>query len=120
MFSPVEDAVANVLGVQSILGSPVRVYSFGNAPQDVAKPYAVHQVVGGSPENYLGNAPDIDNLSVQIDVYDDQAPRSKIAARALVAALEVVGYITSWNGEFRELDTKLFRISFTVEFKTPR
>lgn len=120
MFSPLFDAVENDAGVQAIFGNPPRVEAFGVAPQNGERPYAVHQVVGGSPENYLAGRPDIDSLVVQVDVYSLSAQLAKQGAAALVAALETVAYVTSWNGEFREIETKLYRISFTVEFKTPR
>ncbi|MGL4711664.1 MAG: tail completion protein gp17, partial [Shewanella sp.] len=36
-------AVTDLLGT-----NPTRLYPFGQAPQNVAKPYAVWQVIGGS------------------------------------------------------------------------
>lgn len=120
MFSPVSDIVENDAALQALLGDPVRVFSFGEAPQHVVKPYVVHQTVGGSPENYLGTAPDTDGLIVQVDVYAENPASAKAVTRVLVPLLEAQGHVTTWNGEFRELDTRSFRISFTAEFKTPR
>lgn len=120
MFSPVSDLVRDNAAVQAVFGNPARIDSFGNSPQDGAKPYAVHQVVGGSPENYLAGLPDLDSLIVQVDVYARAPQDTKRGVEALVGALEPVAYVTSWNGEFFEPDTKLYRISFTVEFITPR
>ena len=50
------------------------------------------------------------------DVYKRQA---KAIVVALATVIEPVAHITSWNGEFRDTETKLWRISFTVEFKAP-
>ena len=62
-------AVTNLLGT-----NPVRFFMFGLAPDDVQYPYAVWQVVSGSPENYLNNRPQIENHVIQIDVYSNSAP----------------------------------------------
>lgn len=120
MFSPAYDLAAASLAVQAVLGNPPRFTSFGNAPQDGAKPYAVQQTITGSPENYLGQLPDLDSLSVQVDVYARVMADAKAITVALRDAFEPAGYVTSWNGEFFEADTKLWRISFTVDFKIPR
>ena len=120
MFSPLYDLVEGNAGVQAALGNPPRISAFGEAPQDGAKPYAVQQTIGGQPENYLGQVPDSDSIVVQVDVYAKEMTGAKAATVALRDALEPVAHITSWNGEFRDFDTKLWRISFTVEFKAPR
>jgi len=120
MFSPLYDLVKNDLGVRAVLGNPVRLYAFGEASQDGSRPYAVQQTVGGSPENYLAGFPDLDSITVQVDVYAPAMTQAKAIVVALAAAIETVAYITNWNGEFRDTETKLWRISFTVEFKHPR
>lgn len=120
MFSNLYALVKDVAGVQAVLGNPVRLYRFGQAPQDVATPYAVQQTVAGQPENYLGNLPDQDSILVQIDAYAGDMPGARAVVVALAAAIEPRAHITSWNGEFFEPDTKLHRISFTVDTKVDR
>lgn len=120
MFSPLYALVKDSAAVQAVLGNPVRVYAFGDAAQDGSKPYAVQQTVGGRPENYLGQVPDLDTVTVQVDVYAKEMTQAKAGVIALRDVLEPVAYITSWNGEFRDFETRLWRISFTVEFKTTR
>lgn len=120
MFSPAYEIVKADGGVTALLGSPPRFYSFGDAPQDGSKPYAVQQVVSGFPENYLNQTPDTDSVVVQIDVYAQAPQDAKAICLALANALEPVSHITNWNGQFRDSETRLWRISFTVEFKTPR
>lgn len=120
MFAPASTLAKASAGVLTALGNPPRFYSFGEAPEGVAKPYAVWQVIGGQPENLLAGRPEEDQHVVQVDVYGASADSARDVTRALVAAFELDGYVTSWNGEFRDLDTRLFRLSFTVEFITSR
>lgn len=110
--------------VLAALGSsPTRFYGFGEARQGVAPPYAVWQVVTGSPENYLDCPPDYDNTTIQIDVYghSEAAGADAIAAAtALRDAIQNRAHITRWGGQQRERDTKLYRISFDVSWFEPR
>jgi hypothetical protein len=120
MFSPAYEFASASAAVRASLGDPVRLHDFGDAKQDGSKPYAVQQVITGTPENYLGETPDLDSLVVQFDVYGLEMSAVKAAASALRDALQNHGYVTSFNGQSREVDTRLWRVSFTVEFKTPR
>lgn len=120
MTPPVFEAVKDDSAVKAIFGSVPRVYPFGEAPPNVQKPYAVWQLAYGSPENFLGQRPDIDNYGTQIDVYAPTAASARGAAMALRDALEPVGHIVSWSGEGRDPDTRDYRYSFTVEFWSAR
>ena len=80
------------------------------------QPYAVWQLVSGSPENFLGNRPDTDLYSVQVDVYASTADAARGVAKALRDALEGLAHITSWNGEGREPETRSYSYGFTVDF----
>jgi hypothetical protein len=97
-----------------------RLYSFGQAPQNAAKPYAVWQMVSGSPENYITGVPDMDQYSVQIDVYAQTAADAREGAEALRNAIEPVAHVVSWRGESREPETQLFRYSFDVDWFVAR
>lgn len=108
-------------GVTSLLGAmPLRLYLFGEATQATTKPYAVWQMIFGSPENYIGNLPDADDWGIQIDVYGTTASQSRAVALALRTAFEPVAYVTAYNGEFKESNTNLYRYSFQVEWITHR
>jgi len=107
--------------VQAALGTnPVRLFLFGEAPQNVAAPYAVWQTIGGSPDNYLGNVPDVDRYSIQIDVYANSANDARNAVLSLRDAIEPVAYITGWRGEVRDPETKKYRSSFDVDWIVKR
>lgn len=117
MYPPVFALAAADSNVTALLGTnPTRLYPFGEAPQGVTKPYAVWQLSGGVPENYLDKAPDADNFSAQIDVYADRASTARQVAEALRNAYEPKAYIANWNGEGRDPDTNNYRVSFDVDF----
>lgn len=107
--------------VTAIFGSnPLRVYGFGRARQDEALPYAVFQTVAGTPENYLGQVPDMDGMTLQLDIYAATTDAAMDGAEVIRDALEPVAYVTAWRGESQDPDTKRFRYSFDVDFLTSR
>lgn len=121
MYPPIFNLASKDAAVKAALGtSPTRLYLFGLAPENVAYPYAVWQVVGGSPENYLTNTPDIDNFVIQVDVYGVTAASVRAGALALRNALERHAHVTSWRGESRDAETRAYRSSFDMSFWTNR
>lgn len=117
MYPPIFSTCKADAGVTALLGTnPCRLYLFGEAPQGVAKPYAVWQSVGGQPENFLGQRPDADSFTLQVDVYADTAASARAVAVALSHAIEAVAYVTSWRGESRKQETKDYRSSFDVDW----
>lgn len=118
---PIFTACQASAGVRAIFGSsPMRVYMFGMAPQDVKKPYAVWQVIGGSPENYLAGRPDTERHALQIDVYADSASVARSALSAIEHAIELDCYITRYGGESRDPQTLNYRSSMDVDWHTYR
>ena len=121
MTPPIYSVCAANSGVTALIGSsPVRLYQFGEAPQGVSLPYAVWQIIGGSPENYLNQVPDVDGFSIQIDVYGSTASSVRNAAKAIRDAIEPTAYVTSYNGESRDYETKLYRYGFSVDWLVHR
>ena len=103
--------------LQGLLGtSPFRFYPAADAPQDVTRPYATYMIAGGSPENYLGDRPDMDMSRIQVDVYAPTAKASRELAQAIRTAVETRAHVVSFKGEVREPDTKLIRVSFDLEW----
>lgn len=108
-------------GVTALLGiDPVRLFMFGMAPQSVKKPYAVWQVIGGSPENYLAGRPDTEQHTLQVDVYADTAAQARAALAAIERAIELDCYVTRYGGESRDTETKNYRSSMDVSWHTYR
>jgi len=121
MYPPVYTTLAANSGVQAALGTDPRVYPAGDIPLPATTPYSVHQTVGGSPENYLGQTPDADSFLVQHDIYGDDIASVTAAAQALRDAIEPVAYIVNWRGLTREATPpRLYRLSFDAEWITPR
>lgn len=124
MYPPIYPAVAASPACVALLKSgtgPIRFYQFGiNEEQPQTYPYAVWQRVGGLPENYLGQTPDIDSFTVQVDVYAKSADQARTVAAALRDAIEPVAHITGWFGESRDPDTKNYRFTFQTDWWTPR
>jgi hypothetical protein len=108
-------------GVRALLGvTPHRLYPFGEAPEGVAKPYAVWQMVTGSPENYLAGRPDLDGLTLQVDVYAVTATSARAVTDAIARAIELKANIVSWGGEKKDTTTNLYRSTFDVDWLVPR
>lgn len=121
MFPPIfevckaDSTVTNLLGI-----NPTRIWPFGQAPEGVTLPYAVWQLVAGSPENYLSGRPDIDGFTLQIDVYAATGSSARAVGKALRDAIELNAYIVRWGGESRDNETNRYRLSFDVDWLTPR
>lgn len=103
--------------VTTLLGTnPTRFFPFGEANEQTPRPYAVYQTVFGSPDNLLNAVPESDSIGIQVDAYALTGSQASAVAKALRDAFEPHGYVTAYNGDFRETDTRLYRSSFTVEF----
>lgn len=121
MFAPIFAVCAADAAVKALLGSsPVRLYPFGEAPEGVAKPYVVWQTIGGNPENYLGQRPDIDGFSLQVDVYGASVTQTRDTAKAIRNAIERHANIVRWGGDSRDPVTQSYRYSFDVDWWVPR
>lgn len=121
MYPPIFAALAADSAVKALIGSnPVRAYPFGSAPQNVAIPYVVWQTVGGLPENYLNQRPDIDSFTLQIDCYAATASAARSVAEAVRDAIEMQCHIVSWRGEEKDPDTQRYRYSFDADWFVDR
>lgn len=121
MFDPLFNAVKASSAVTNLIGtSPVRFYAFGTAPATVAKPYVVYRTVYGSPENLIDGVPSTDSFGFQIDAYGLTDASVEALSTALKAAIEPVAYVTAFNGDGRDPDTKNYFDSFTVDWINDR
>lgn len=121
MFPPIYNTVKTESDVIAALGNnPLRFFPFGMATQNTPLPYAVWQIVSGSPDNYLNQVPDIDRYTVQVDVYATKESDARNAAQALRNAIEPVAHIVSWRGESVDPETKYKRYSFDVDWHVKR
>lgn len=121
MYPPIFATCKAVAGVTSLLGTnPTRFYLFGKAPANPTLPYAVFRTVTGDPENLLGDVPDIDNYTVQVDVFASTADSARNVAEAMRDAIEPVAYISRWGEETQDPDTNNFRYQFDVDWVQAR
>lgn len=118
MTPPIVQACSQSAAVTALLGqgTDMRLYSFGEAPNGVTKPYAVWQLVSGEPENYLAGRPDADGFTLQVDVYGATGQVVRQVRDAIRDAIELQAYVTRWGGEGRDPTTKNFRTSFDVDW----
>lgn len=122
MTPPIYQLCSQAAAVTALLGTgaDLRLYSFGEAPEGVTKPYAVWQLVNGEPENYLAGRPDADGVTLQIDVYGTTGTSVRQVRDAMRDAIELQAYITRWGGEGRDPTTKNYHISFDVDWIVQR
>ncbi|KPX44837.1 Uncharacterized protein ALO68_03855 [Pseudomonas syringae pv. helianthi] len=120
-YAPIFAVCAADEGVTALLGvSPTRLYPFDDAPEGVAKPYAVWQLITGSPENYLAGRPDVDGFTLQVDVYAATGAQARAVTDAISHAIELKAYVVRWGGERKDTETKLYRSSFDIDWLVPR
>jgi hypothetical protein len=107
--------------VTALIGlNPTRLYPFGHAPQNVAKPYVVWQMIGGNPENYIADRPDTDTFALQVDVYADSGSSATEVGDAVRFATELAAYTTNYNGDSRDEVTGNYRHSFDIDWIVSR
>ena len=94
----------------------LRVFEFGHAPQNVARPYAVWQTINGTPEHFLSDRPDAEEQYIQFDFYADTQSSAKSVRNAVEYALETHARITSYRSEDIEPETKLWRSGFDLSW----
>lgn len=121
MYPPIFELCSADANVQTNIGtSPCRLYPWGEAPQGVAKPYAVWQNIGGGPENYINQVPDTDLFILQLDVYDTTPSGARDAAQALRDVIEQHAHITSFGGDGQDPDTNNYRWRATINWIVDR
>src|SRR6478752_796399 len=110
MIPPIFEIVkANAAATAFIGTAPVRFYPWLEAPQNKVYPYATY-TYSGLPENYLGDLPDVDNFSTQVNVWAENGDDCINTARAIRDAVEPKGHMTSIGQVSRDPETKSYRI----------
>jgi len=115
MTAPIFTVCVSSPAVTALLGAgPTRLYPHGEAPEGTPKPYAVWQVVSGSPINYVNGVPDTDRYGLQVDVYADTASSADAVVTVMRKALAQHAYITGFGVDTRDEDTHNYRKGFDV------
>jgi hypothetical protein len=120
VYAPLFAAVKAHAPLTALIGSdPCRCYLFGEAdPAPPARPYIVWQTIAGGPENCLAGVDDLDRYALQVDVYGETAASARQVAGLFRDAIAGKAYVTAFNGEFREAETGLYRVSLSVDWLT--
>jgi len=123
MIPPLVALMENTTSVTDVLGSDPTRFFLSRYPQalPVTYPYAVYQTVSGAPNNMLSEAPEMDNVRVQIDIYSDLLLTARTAFNAVRDAVETVSYIVVYTiaGQF-DPATDTYRYSFDISYWLPR
>ncbi|MDI5890600.1 DUF3168 domain-containing protein [Halomonas rhizosphaerae] len=121
MQPPIFPVCAADPAVTAVLGAgPTRLWPFGEAPQGVALPYAVWRVITGAPENHLGDPPDIDSWTLQVDVYAATGSSATDVTEALRDAIEPHAHIVRWGDQDTDPATGNKHIGFDVSWYVSR
>lgn len=122
MFPPVYATCAADTSVATLLSDSsgrIRLFPAGEAPQAEARPYVVWNIIYGSPENVITDAPTADLYGIQIDVYGPTRDGVIAIATAIRNAVQIPAHVVRYNGESREAGTRAdrhWRYSFDVEW----
>jgi hypothetical protein len=115
MVAPIFKVCSADPAVTALIGTgPTRLYPHGEAPQGVAKPYVVWQVISGAPLNYLNGIPDTDDYNLQVDVYAETASSADAVFYAIRGAIARQAYVTGFNLDTIDPATKNYRKGFDV------
>ena len=120
MIPPVYALLSASTVIAAVFGTPIRIWPWGEARQQIMRPYATWGVVSGVPQNYLGQVPDIDSMLIQIDVWTDTAEECLDAATAIRDELEPAAHMVSFGSMDRDPDTKAYRMTLEFDFWTDR
>lgn len=104
----------NVPALQAVFGTPVRIYTSGQAPKEVVTPYAVHQLVASVPDNLLDHAPLLDSERIQFSVWAATAAALAPAVVALRTLLQDLGEVESIIDLGVDPETQLYGFAIDV------
>lgn len=121
MIPPLFEILNASVPVKLILGNkPLRVFPWGQAPQNVTIPYATYGVFNGNPENSLGEVPSIDRLGTQVDVWAKDTDSLLACSVAIRNAIEPHAHMISVDNFDRSPETGLYRCRMDFDFFTAR
>lgn len=114
MLPPIYSTLTAASAVTAIVGD--RIYPHGEAPQGALHPYVTWQTISGVPQITLSDAPDIDQISIQIDCWHRSSTGIVQLASAVRQAIEVQAHVTNAVMSGREPDTRLYRAMIELDY----
>ncbi|WP_440221832.1 tail completion protein gp17 [Dokdonella sp. MW10] len=116
MIPPVFPILSAYAPVAALVGSnPVRIFE-SVAPDKTPRDYIVWNLIFGTPENYIGEPPAIDNIRTQIDCVSDTSPGVKALADHVRRGLDPHAVCVSFNQFTKDPATGLWLYSFDWSF----
>lgn len=112
-------ALLNTSPMQASLGSPLRLYRHGRAPQSIAAIYATWGTPSIAPENSLEDAPRADRVEVHLDLWSSNAGDDwrALEAAGVIArdTIEAAGHcVTAMIDGGQDAATNRYRL--TIQF----
>lgn len=120
IYAPIKDVCEAAPAVVALLGTPLRLYPFKLAPKDAPLPYVTWQNIGGTPTNFIGDDPDSDGFSIQVNVWGRTTGEVIAVTQAIRDAIQGVSYIVRWGNQDRDAQTLAFGYDFDVDWLTYR
>lgn len=123
MFAPIYETCQGDAACQTLLGDSdgeLRMYPFNLAPKDAALPYVTWQNVAGTPTNFVGDDPDSDGFTLQVNVWGVTTGDVIGVTQAIRNAIQGVSYIVRWGNQARDAQTLAFGYDFDVDWLTYR
>ena len=108
MIPPIYTLLAASSAVADVFGTPIRVWPWAEAREGADLPYATWTVIAGTPENYLGQMPDIDSIRVQVDVWAGTGTDCTAAATVLRDELEPRAHMVQFGNMIRDPETRVY------------
>lgn len=108
--------------VEELLGSDdgtLRVYR-DIAQENAVAPYIVWSIVGGAPENVIEGRPTSDATRVQFEAWGTTESSSDEVYLAARNALELDGYVASFNGTGFDKDKREYFVAWDMTFRPSR
>lgn len=115
---PIVAVLSQSAALVPLLGDPLRVHVVGDAPQAEVAPYVIWQHISGAPYAHLNCPPNTEQHTIQVDVYADTLRHALAVADAVEDALAGHCYVTRYSAHERDMETKLWRVGFDVNWHT--
>lgn len=114
MWPPVYEVLRAASAVTSAVGD--RIGSHGQIEQTAGRPYLTWQVITALPENLLGEAPDIDAVTIQINCLHPTDAGIRALARAVLDAIEPYCHVTGIPIDQRDPETRLYWVAIQADW----
>jgi hypothetical protein len=114
MLPPIYSILRSSSAVVDAVSS--KIYRHGAVPQNCQAPYIAWSLVFGQPENTLSEAPQIDSLQLQVDVWHNKDSLVEELAKDVRNALEPYAHMTGIPFDGQEPDTKLYRMTLQFDY----